>query len=102
MSPQLETYTSAEVDAEERLTDPMLLAQVFELQEQLEDAEAHEDYADALATAEPHLAAAEAAIGAQLAADAPDWDAVKAAVARLKYFGNIRTEALAGLDRFAD
>lgn len=98
---QLERYTPIEVDEEERLTDPELLAEVFELQELLEEADSKHEFEQALSTAQPHLHQAEAVIAGELAKDKPDWEVVKSQIAKLKYFGNIRFEAQRGLDQYA-
>lgn len=90
------------MDEEERLTDPAVLAEVFELQELLEDAEDKAQFEEALNAAQPHITEAEQAIAQQLAAEMPDWEVVKSQIARLKYFGNIRNEAVRGLDRFVE
>lgn len=97
---QLERYTPIEVDEEERLTDPALLAEVFELQELLEEAESKDEFEQALNTAQPHIQDAQGVIAGELAKDKPDWEVVKSQIARLKYFANIQSEAQRGLDQY--
>lgn len=90
------------MDEEERLTDPALLAEVFEQQELLEDAESRSELEEILHRAQPFITRAEEAIAQQLGDERPDWDKVKALIAHLKYFGNIRRETLQRLGRFND